>query len=97
MPLVWKTRNSRGEQMPDSVIRRVSQRFSYVRGARAKILYFSAKIVGRKIKTGHSLIGPQLFHRSPCAAINIGRFTHEMSGQRESNPHSQLGRLELYH
>ncbi len=30
---------------------------------------------------------------------NKTRFTYEIavSGQRESNPHGQLGRLELYH
>src|SRR5438093_7054556 len=55
MPLMWKTRNSRGERMPDSVIRRVSQRFSHVRAVRAKILYFSAKNLGRKVKSESQL------------------------------------------
>src|SRR4029077_6609963 len=40
MPLMWKTRNSRGDRMPDKVIRRVGERFSHVRRVRAKILYF---------------------------------------------------------
>ncbi len=38
--------------MPDSVIRLVSERFSHVRAVRAKILYFSAKNFGRKVKSG---------------------------------------------
>jgi len=41
--------------MPDSVIRLVSERFSHVRAVRAKILYFSAKIFGRKVKSGSQL------------------------------------------
>jgi hypothetical protein len=41
--------------MPDSVIRRVSERFSHGRGVRAKILYFSAKNFGRKAKSGSKL------------------------------------------
>lgn len=41
--------------MPDSVIRRASQRFSHVRAVSAKILYFSAKNSGRKVKSGSQL------------------------------------------
>jgi hypothetical protein len=37
--------------MPDSVIKRVSERFSHVRAVRAKILYFSAKILVEKNRT----------------------------------------------
>src|SRR5882724_985630 len=55
MPLIWKMRNSRGERMPDSAIRLVSERFSHVRAVRAKILYFSAKNFGRKVKSGSQL------------------------------------------
>lgn len=132
--------------MPDTVIRRVSERFSHVRAVRAKILYFAAKNFGRKVKSGSQLGGvahgystlpnahmSRVKTREPhrkkrqiarhfsdfrtlaetggfqrtcydfprmhvmTTAINFGRFTYEMSGQRESNPHSQLGRLELYH
>jgi hypothetical protein len=63
--------------MPDSVIRGVSERFSHVRAVRAKILYFSAKILVGKLKAGSQLGGLAtaiLFHPGPCADVGFVHF-----------------------
>ncbi|MFZ0918430.1 MAG: hypothetical protein WAN04_16185, partial [Candidatus Udaeobacter sp.] len=91
MSLRWKTRNSRGERMPDGVIRRVSERFFHVRAVRAKILYFAAKDFGQKVKSGSQLAG-LAYGYSTLAHVRVsGVKTRESHRQRKADHKTFFG------